>query len=1126
MADLRNIEITLNEILYEIKYGRGVGGGTTGPGGGRRPTPSGGSGAPSSPSSGTATNLTKGFNGLTKTAGALSGGLKGIIGGLSGFIAKLGPTGAAVSAAIDSFTALAQAAGALTNAINHATSNLYKTQADIFDVRNEQFNKITTINLNMQAEGVKYQGDLQLKMMDTQGQILMNAAKLVTDQFIKSAEISIGSLVDGINESAYKAATAKIEANSQMQKNENIANKLEGVYERYTKQRTLEIENLKRTTKADVELENINADYRVNQAALNRKLEEQLNFFGSSGNENTSFIKQLEEYRNKSLSGEYQSSILKEKEKISPNIGGEKTDFGFWEKVYKNLAGTKESTTQLINEANRMQWQPSIHEAQSVAAITKAETALENVIGSSGQQIQDKYAEVSTEAANLVVDAVKGIDIEWLKLAEFTEKWLDKFDKITNNLGKNLGYTNRKQLDSFQQNMFVAAKVAAKFGKTFEDAAKMQQSYIENTGRNKMFSKSDYGQLMGLGEYLGDDGLAANYASEMEIFNTGVSDSVDMLDDALQDVNKIGLNGRKYTKTLVDNLKLAQKYQFKDGTKGLMRMAKWAENTRFNLAALAGMLDKVREGGLEGVITQGAQFQVLGGHAAMNADPLAMMYEAYADPEAYGRRMQDMTKGYGRVDKKTGETKFSHTEAMMLQQIAKVQGRSLEDVQNEVRARNKREVVARQLSGNFDADQQSFISNNATYNKQTGQFQVKVKNANGEYVDKDVSQLTEKDLDKLMPEQHNERMEDYMATIVDYLGQLTGRKENANARIGEATWDTRKENYRERMQIFDTNFEEDFPVFVENTKKMMNEITNSYQGYRDLFKKTDEILPQNIDGIMKIAKQLEGVLGDTASIISQANSKIETALMLDLIENPEYKDYGAGGKHPFRKNNDLTSSANDKKNISDAYDKVNKIYESSKNAGYFENFAKGQQMATARAKQFTETAKERAKENDTFGEWYNYGNAAMEQTVGRVSQFIGNLFNASAADVDDFLRVKDGIVSGKNAPIISNATNVTKINDGLVKADPKDVGIFAKEGGVIGNFLSDLSSNVNSLIGGGSVQSDNMKLEISGNLNLSSGGQSINIISELQNNPVMLRALTNILAEQISSKKNGGKHTV
>jgi hypothetical protein len=60
---------------------------------------------------------------------------------------------------------------------------------------------------------------------------------------------------------------------------------------------------------------------------------------------------------------------------------------------------------------------------------------------------------------------------------------------------------------------------------------------------------------------------------------------------------------------------------------------------------------------------------------------------------------------------------------------------------------------------------------------------------------------------------------------------------------------------------------------------------------------------------------------------------------------------------------------------------------------------------------------------------------------------------------------------------------------------------------------------------GGSMQMDTVRVEISGNLELSSGGQSVNIINELQNNPILLRSLSRMLSEHISSAMNGGRGT-
>ena len=120
---------------------------------------------------------------------------------------------------------------------------------------------------------------------------------------------------------------------------------------------------------------------------------------------------------------------------------------------------------------------------------------------------------------------------------------------------------------------------------------------------------------------------------------------------------------------------------------------------------------------------------------------------------------------------------------------------------------------------------------------------------------------------------------------------------------------------------------------------------------------------------------------------------------------------------------------------------------------------------------------------------------------------------------------QDGIVNNNNKPIVSSASNVTKINDGLVQSDPKDVAIFAKEGGVIGNFLNDLYNDVHSA-NSGTISLDTVNVTISGSLDLSSGGQSVNIINELQTNPMLLRSLSRMLAQQISSAMNGGRGTL
>ena len=166
--------------------------------------------------------------------------------------------------------------------------------------------------------------------------------------------------------------------------------------------------------------------------------------------------------------------------------------------------------------------------------------------------------------------------------------------------------------------------------------------------------------------------------------------------------------------------------------------------------------------------------------------------------------------------------------------------------------------------------------------------------------------------------------------------------------------------------------------------------------------------------------------------------------------------------------------------------------------------------------------------------------------------------------------INDGSVSGGGKPMTVSASKVTPINDGSVSgaiSDPNDHAIFAKVGGPFDKLFNGVFKQVNALyqgifggkndvmprepLGNNSVfaandsletyrrvirdtknntQSNNnsggnstFKVEISGKLTLDSNGKSIDIINELQNNPLMLQALSNMIANNISAKYNGGR---
>lgn len=1132
---------------------------------------------------GGAAKIGKAMFGNSKAAGVATKALGGFGKVLGGATKLLGGFASGLMIVIEVLKLI----GSAMNDWKKATAEMYKHQTRQEELQYELSKQEMLIENKMKIENISAQGDIQLKMLDTQGATMLEALKITTGQYAKSVEIALGPLTKGINESAYDAAMARIDTAASIEKLGIHQAQRETQYGRYAELRGLQQKGKLAGLEAERGVAQTQYTTESQRAAMehtqymekNHNLQmlvrdEHSNLLNYDAN--TGKVTEDNSVGGTNVAtGQRSKVVTNTNEAGVGNIMNSNMVGANWEKIVGYQEGQHAKQMAMAEYS----WSKMTQAADYNAALTQAQYDLATTQKEYATQIADKQLEIETEKKEIIIDAAVEVKKEWLQLAQSTEKYLENFDSVTNDLGINMGYTSKNQLHTFQTSMFsVVENVSSKFGKDIDEIVKMQQSYIETTGRNRSMSESDWGQMTALSKYLGDDGLAASYASEMEIFNTGVSDSVDMLGEALQDVNRIGLNGRKYTKTLVDNLKLAQKYNFKGGTKGLMDMAKWAENTRFNLASLGGMIDKVREGGLEGVITQGAQFQVLGGHSAMNADPIAMMYEAYADPEAYAKRMQDMTKGYGQLDRKTGETKFSGNEVMMMEQIAKVQGRSLEEVQNEVRARNKKEVVSKQLSGNFNDEQQSFISNNATYNKETGQFEVNVMGADGKFTPKSVNELTQSDLENIMPEKHDEKMEKYMEKVVSAVESMKGEEIAEKANIAAATYEEMLNAYAERTRIAHESFAEHREQYIEEAKAGMNKITQSFEDYIGIFDQGNKEVEDSVKKIEGTANNINAALNETANVITAANAKIASAggIGYDAPTSngqlqqpqeskkhsmkvpksevtkssvPSYSELMGSNVHrtgyDFVANNNNRPMISEATNITKVQDGTSKLVKSdrkdsaifAKQGGPFDKLFNGVFNKINDVHNVLSNANYKPKKRESktmLGRIYNKvfdsSRQLSDELWGHIEkgQQQKQMANSAKRNPNVYAQRMNGSREKEiQRELDSELASIRMANlIDIIRGEKSD---YAAN--TYNDEISKYMTNITERMGNGmlensngnSIHFDTLKVEISGSLELSSNGESIDIMNEFRNNPFLMRSLSRMLSEHISSAMNGGR---
>lgn len=667
-------------------------------------------------------------------------------------------------------------------------------------------------------------------------------------------------------------------------------------------------------------------------------------------------------------------------------------------------------------------------------------------------EIEQQKINYITELMSQVVDLSSEFGKSALNFSKSIESVVQATDESAKQIANITGMSgaNSKQYEDFMFKTLKNLSFQNSEGKTTyldEDSKSLLQAqklYNEATTRNQVMSSEEFIKNSMLGTVLGDKNLASTLLGDMDYFNKSIETGTDLIFEMFKEANKAGVSNKKFAKDLQQNLKLAQKYTFKGGIKGMMEMSLWAQKTRFNMQGLESIVDKVQDGGLEGVITQAAKLQVLGGHMAMGSDPIAMMYEAWSDPESLVKRFSDMTKGIGHFNSKTGEVDIKGADAMMLKQYAEATGINYNDARAQITQRIKGEQIDKQLRNKYTDQQKALIYNKAKLNE-NGDWVVTLDNGQT----KGINELEEGDWNSLMPTE--ESIEDYVSKIYSILDEERSAKNKQQADLADATKDTIFEEFRKRIELTLTSTEgERGKALIGMIKESAQEATK----LMDLELQRFETLKDKFGQFFKI---INANVTEATQKFNDSTNNLNKALK--YIQGQISKD-----------------------------DFVNSIV----NTGKEDNTNK---------KQSGKTQNNKKRNPNPLG-----------STAGRPAFGETEIENG-----DDF------ITSSNGKSMLTNGKNVTQIHDGLVQSDPKDVAIFAKEGGPIGKFLNDLTTDVHTALGNGGMNGGKMNIELSGKLELSSGGQAINILEEMRKNPLFVRNLTQLLAENLSQSKNGGR---
>ena len=761
---------------------------------------------------------------------------------------------------------------------------------------------------------------IEIKMAEVAAQQRIMAAEMSASIMEKSTDVITSQFTEGINAAAWGALQSQIEltalAKEQGVEYKKLGSEL-GVETRKQQtqfniasdkaQKTLETTTAKITGEAANELSVMNAeleqtkrsyDVDILKASAINKLTQTTDWKGRAANVvindiGTSVADQVlsEDILNpvNPVTGE-KYNIDKGLNKVSNDANAEKmrkiVDDASWltgigdslgmnstelrKHEMEALTSTMKFATEMATITKQGEAKLSNIEIGKTASIAQSNIDTSAAIKQTWADAQASMAQTNINAAAEVekrwIAAGKNVETAWAGMARHMEEVTSEYDSMTNDLGIMMGYTTPGQLVSMQHNLIDSVKQMSRYGIELKEAMAMRQSYIENTNRNIQFTEGDNRAMGGLYKLLGhDSGIVAQYTGGMEIFNKGVNASVDLLNKAMKTTNKMGLNGRQFAKEIVNNLKLAQKYNFKEGTEGLMRMTQWAMKTRFNMQSIGSMIDSTLEGGLEGIIEQSSKLQVLGGNAAIYSDPFSMLFNAASSAEDYGQQILNMTKGLGSIDRKTGETTFNVNEEFMLRNLAKTLGMDVGELKDIRRSANRRDSVnlamTAEQKSRFNKDDLDYIGNVAHYNKEKGGFFVNAWNEQTrQYDEVGVNELTPEQLQALQPVEHEERVEDYMAKILSGVETIAKAEIFTKTDIADKILDPYLENMKERAEAALQNYADMGSTYVAKALEMSLKATSAYKGILDAWEQNSQEASQETDRVATASRHLANAL--------------------------------------------------------------------------------------------------------------------------------------------------------------------------------------------------------------------------------------------------------------------------
>jgi hypothetical protein len=225
------------------------------------------------------------------------------------------------------------------------------------------------------------------------------------------------------------------------------------------------------------------------------------------------------------------------------------------------------------------------------------------------------------------------------KLQDAILKQLKLESDLHNQINEGMSLTG-KLSEAFRNSLIDTLPQAARLGYDIGNITEMMLTLTENSGKFNIIAQNTLERGFNTARAFGMTlPQLATAFSEFEKVGLGASDALDRINTAGLESASLGLNAKKTTTDLRDNLGKLNEYGFKNGIQGLNSMVQKSIEFRMNMAETFKVADKVMNP--DSAIELTANMQMLGGAVGDLNDPLKLMYMATNNVEG----LQDAIQG-------------------------------------------------------------------------------------------------------------------------------------------------------------------------------------------------------------------------------------------------------------------------------------------------------------------------------------------------------------------------------------------------------------------------------------------------------------------------------------------------